>query len=209
MNDDSEDDGPIEVAAHRTVTMLASRSSFVIAVAVVLLAGCDSVYKINGKVVVARGAPHTPDLPAVLCIGKGGPLDSSAVDGHPAYRTGSQDATIFCGPVPDDVDFELDETIVWPRPPHAYVYAWLAPVSSAKSLCTHASGPTVRVDERTLDHLMSPEDADKPPGERAPVTRPCGRNPTPSMPMTSAVTFDPAHKTWSDKLVEQRTLRVE
>lgn len=145
----------------------------------------------------------------MLRVGKGGPLDSSAVDGHPAYRAGAQDATIFCGPVPEDVDFELDETIVWPRPPHAYVYAWRAPVPAAKSVCTHESGPMVRVDQRTLDHLMSPKDADKPPGERAPVTWPCGRNPTPSMPMASAVTFDPAHKTWSDRLVEQRTLRIE
>jgi hypothetical protein len=125
----------------------------------------------------------------------------------------SSAATLFCGPAPDDVEFPLHETITqgW-MPRLAHVYAWLEPVPAAKKMCAEQGEALVPIDIPTLERLVSPEDANKPPTERAPVSYPCESNPTPAMPMAYAVTFDPDHETWSKShgtYVEKRDLRIE
>lgn len=111
------------------------------------------------------------------------------------------------------MEFPLHESIYHGSLPRlAHVYAWFAPVPAATKLCAERGVPMVQVDFGTLDRLMAPDDADKPPGERAPVSYPCGRNPTPEMPMAYVVTFDPEHETWSESgatWVEKRDLRIE
>jgi hypothetical protein len=192
--------------------VMALRTASILLVHLVLLGGCgDRIYRIRGKVVVARRAPDGAAVPTVLCVGKGGPLESSGLYGHPANRTeyGSV-GTIFCGHAPQDIDFPLDEIIIGTSMPRrAHVYAWLEPVPAAEKLCAGRGTAMLQVDRQTLDRLMSPEHADNPRDQRAPVTWPCGRNPTPGMPMAYSVTFDPDHPTWSEDWVEKRTLRIE
>jgi len=141
-------------------------------------------------------------------------LETSGVYGRPAGRAKhSSEGTIFCGPSPQEVEFPLYESIYYGSiPRRAHVYAWFAPVPAAAELCAEGGEPTIQVDQATLDRLMSPDDAGKSPGERAPVSYPCGRNPTLDMPMAFAVTFDPANKTWSEagaRWIERRDLRIE
>lgn len=196
------------------MTRLAPRARVVL-LALAALCGCDREYVIEGHVVVARGAGGDV-APSVLCVGKGGPLDSSAVWGHPAARSDtSSAATIFCGPAPRDMAFPLREEITMGHLPRlARVYAWLEPVGAAKKLCADAAKATIDIDTDRLDQLMEPDDARRPPGERAPVSYPCGRNPRPGMHMTYAVTFDPDHETWTKSSsgaawTEKRDLRLE
>lgn len=188
------------------------RNSEPVVLAVLLLCSCDRVYTIQGTAVVPRGISGN-GVPALVCVGRGGPLESSAIYGHPANHasaTSQMEGTLFCRPAADDIEFPFRETIIAGHlPREARVYAWLEPVPLAAKLCDGAASTTLDIDARTLDHLVSPRDADKPPGERAPVTWPCGRNPMPGTHLASAVTFDPDHKTWSDDFVEERTLRIE
>jgi hypothetical protein len=179
----------------------------------ICLMGCHRMYEIRGDIVVAGSGLQKSHLPSVLCQGRGGPLESSGIYGRPVSRN-ERNATIFCVAQSADYVFPLRESIYYgsiPRRPH--VYAWLAPVPAAVDVCKGAAGPSVEVDIKELDRLMSPDDAAKPFHERAPVTWPCGEKPAREMPMDFAVTFDPDRKTWTDKgggtWIEQRTLRIK
>jgi hypothetical protein len=178
-----------------------------------VLDGCHRSYVIQGEIVVAPDAPARVRQPSLLCVGNGGALQSSGVWGHPASANEeAAEGTLFCGRPAKAVSFPLRESIYYGSvPQRAHVYAWLFPVPRAQDLCARAGTPMIKLDIATLDRLISPGEADKPPQQRAPSGRPCGQNPTQEMPMDFAVTFDPDHKTWTEEdagWIERRTLHI-
>jgi hypothetical protein len=181
----------------------------------ILATGCpvsDSSYEIDGEIQVAPSALGKVTLPAVLCAGKGGPLETSGVYGHPASDGASKNATLFCSIPKDEEIFRLHEMITQSSlPKRAYVYAWLQPVPAAAPLCAAQGTATAKVTWKDLDPLMSPT-ARLPPEQRAPIDWPCGADPQKGMPLASAITFDPEHKTWervAGGYTEHRTLRIQ
>ncbi len=182
---------------------------------IVLGTGCHRLYVIRGNiVVVAQESAHEDALPAVLCSGHGGPLETSGVYGSPVVSSESREATIFCRRPSEPMTFSLHESIYYGSVPRrAHVYSWLAPVPGAKDICTRAEGPAVKIAYRDLDQLMSPVESKKPPNERTLVGRPCGETPKRSMPLAFAITFDPKNRTWVEESggvwIEERSLRIK
>jgi hypothetical protein len=170
---------------------------------------------IKGTVQVVPSAVRKARLPAVLCTGPGGPFETSFVNGHPARRREMDDvypgtATIFCSAPQVDDTFPLDEAILQgPLPREAHVYAWLAPVPAAQSLCAESNDPIVRVDEAILYRLKVATQAAT---HRADPSWPCGPKPDEAAPMSFVITFDPKCRTWEETdrgWIERRTIRLE
>jgi hypothetical protein len=172
------------------------------------LAGCDGIYFIKGTIRVNPSAVSRIGGPSVVCEGRGGPLETSAVAGRPARRPGAaHGATLFCAAPGTEQVFELNQMFIGAHmPTRAHAYAWLAPVPRAKAVCK--AGETIKeVDYSTLDELMS-RDPTKPASKRAPVDYPCGEKPQPGWPMDQAITFDPDHVTWDANGTEHRDLQL-
>jgi hypothetical protein len=181
----------------------------------VAMSACHRLYEIQGSVLVAPSAVRKARLPSVLCSGPGGSLETTSVHGHtterPQERDGHPTALIFCSEPQVGETFPLRESIYYGSlPRRAHVYAWLAPVPAAQSLCAESKTDTVEVDRDTLYHLKLLTEADT---HRGDPSWPCGGNPPKGAPMTFAVTFDPEHKTWEERdggqWIERRALRIE
>jgi hypothetical protein len=84
-----------------------------IALALVILSGCHRMYDIRGEVVVSPGAVARAGVPALVCTGHGGPLETSGVYGGRASRLSSIGATLFCAPPAAPVSFVLYESIYY------------------------------------------------------------------------------------------------
>jgi hypothetical protein len=179
------------------------------------LTACHRSYEVRGSVTVVPTAARKARLPAVLCTGYGGSLDWALVHGHPVQglqETGKRWApVIYCSePRAEDI-FPVRESIYYgSMPRRAHVYAWLAPVPVAESLCAEAGTDIVEVRDSTLYELKLRAQAQT---RRADPEWPCGHLPPSVVPMTSAVTFDPDHPTWDAsegaRWIEHRSLRLE
>ena len=180
------------------------------------MGGCHRLYQIQGAVQVAPSAAKKARLPAILCSGPGGPLEWSFVHGHPTWHPTKNDvdrgmATIFCSEPQADQAFPLDEAIDYGSlPREAHIYAWLAPVPAAQSLCAQSQAATMQVDPAALYQLKLDTQAAT---HRGDPSWPCGQKPDPASPMNFVITFDPEHKTWEvddrGHWIEHRTIRLE
>ena len=180
------------------------------------MGGCHRLYQIQGAVQVVPTAAKKARLPAVLCSGPGGALETSFVHGHPTWRPTKSDvargkATIFCSEPRANEQFSLDEAIYYGSlPREAHVYAWLAPVPAAESLCAESQEATVEVDPTALYQL---ELATQSLTHRGDPSWPCGPKPDASAPMSVVIAFDPKNKTWKEDdqghWIEHRTIRLE
>jgi hypothetical protein len=204
-------------AAERQVVgrMTAARTLLLSAVVGVAVGGCDSLYLIQGSVHVAPSAVGKARLPAVLCSGPGGPLESSFVHSHPTWTSAKDNAepgvaTIFCAEPHGEETFPLDEEILYGKLRRAYEYAWLVPVPAAESLCASTKEVAVKVDTAALYRLKL---ATQTSTHRGDSSWPCGQKPAPEAPMTFVITFDPEHKTWvvddEGHWIERPTIRLE
>jgi hypothetical protein len=176
---------------------------------------CHRLYEIQGTIQVATSAVRKARLPSVLCSGPGGSLETSGVHGHPTERAqahgGSPAALIFCSEPRAGETIPLRESIYYGSlPRQAHVYAWLAPVPAAESLCAEFKTDVVEVDRHALYRLRLVTQAATHHGD---PSWPCGNKPSTGEPMSFAVTFDPDHKTWEEqdrgRWIERRALRIE
>jgi hypothetical protein len=181
----------------------------------VVTSACHRLYEIQGTIQVAPSAVRKARLPSVLCSGPGGSLETSYVHGHPTERAQERSvspvAMIFCSEPQVGETFPLRESIYYGSlPRQAHVYAWLAPVPAAESLCSEFKTDVVAVDRDALYRLKLVTQAAT---HRADPSWPCGDKPSTGEPMTFAVTFDPDHKTWEEqdggRWTERRVLRIE
>ena len=119
-------------------------------IALVTMLG-HKTYVVSGRAhIPADAVSHVP-LPALLCSGTGGPLDSSAVFGLPLGFELDRPPAVFCRRPEQDRIIEYRVSLYYgkkPRRMHAYV--WLETHEELASACENASTAMIAVEGRQL-----------------------------------------------------------
>jgi len=141
------------------------------------------LYSVSGTALAKAESLRATALPAIVCVGNGGPLERSAVYALPlgTERDGAEVQTICRQPV-TDLRFRFATSVYanWkPRNTHAYV--WIEHHGELAEVCSAASSEILNVAIETLAGY----------DERA--KRPC-RSPKPDSVLGYAIAF---HDFWS------------
>jgi hypothetical protein len=112
----------------------------------------DKIHEVSGRAhIPADAVSHVP-LPALVCSGHGGPLDSSWVFGRPIgdeFVRPAQPASVFCRRPEQVQTIEFREPLFYgDEPPHVYV--WLETHEELASLCENALTAMITVDRSQL-----------------------------------------------------------
>jgi hypothetical protein len=126
----------------------------------------DNFYDVRGKAVITSEAARQSGVPSLVCVGKGGPLETSGVYAYPlTTRDESRARYVLCGVPAQDlkVDYQIDE-ISSMRPWRMHVYVWLERHPELRGACqtlveTSEAGRYFPFDEISDDALgMSSDD---------------------------------------------------
>lgn len=145
-----------------------------------LSAGCDGFYTMSGLARIEPAAFHYVGGAAIVCLGRGGPLETSGVYGS---VLGAQDGKVevYCSPPAARRTYVYEEFVIWGGVPrNLHVYAWLERHEEIAERCAHAEENVIFVDYSALAGADS----------RIPVDRPCNRPIDPTGAVGAAVGFD-------------------
>jgi hypothetical protein len=138
--------------------------------------GGPRFYVADGTAVVPAAVVRHVGTPAVLCSGRGGPLETSAVYGFPLGRDLDQKPRVFCGAPTGPMSFEYRESVYSSKlPRRMHVYVWLERHPELGSLCAGQTEPVVEVEIHNLKGYANEIHNLKGDASTGPPERPCLR----------------------------------
>jgi hypothetical protein len=125
--------------------------------------GGNRFYVADGTAVVPTAVVRHVGTPALLCSGRGGPLETSAVYGAHLGRDLDQKPRVFCGAPHGSMSFEYRESVYSSNlPRRMHVYVWLERHAELGSLCAGQAEPVVEVEVHNLKGYASAGPPDRP-----------------------------------------------
>jgi hypothetical protein len=115
-------------------------------------------YVATGTAVVRPAVVRHVGVPALICSGHGGPLETSGVYGAPLGRDLEQKPRVFCSAPSSSIALEYRESVYtsdFPRRMHVYV--WLERHPELESLCAEKVEAVVELEARDLKGYGSPD----------------------------------------------------
>jgi hypothetical protein len=185
------------IKLRRFVLLCAAGLSVVLAALVILFLRVNghAFYVVDGMARITPSAVEQTSLPAVVCVGRGGPLETSAVVALPqGFENEPQTGYLFCRTpsAPITIDYQISlYTSMKPRRMHAYV--WLELHRELASYCSPGGPLAVKVPTQAFAGYRS----------EAPPDWPCFK-PATSAALGYAVAFDD----WGSARHEARNIEV-
>jgi hypothetical protein len=137
-------------------------------------------YVATGTAVVRPTVVRHFGMPALICSGHGGPLETSGVHGAPLGRDLEQKPRVFCSAPRSPIALEYRESVYtsdFPRRMHVYV--WLERHPELEGVCAEKAEPFVELEAGDLKGYGSPNPPEwpcfKPDVGGALDTRSCSR----------------------------------
>jgi hypothetical protein len=128
------------------------------------MVGGHSLYVVSGRATLLPSAVAHAQLPALVCSGRGGPIESSGVYGEFLGRSLERPPQVICSTTTTSVDLEYQESVYYNQlPRQMHVYVWLEPHPELEKQCQGAQSSLISVAWGDL----------RGQGSDNPVERPC------------------------------------
>ena len=102
-------------------------------------------------------------LPALVCSGHGGPLESSGVYGSPLGSSLERPPQVLCSGTAGSTALAYEESVYYGKlPRQMHVYVWLEPHPELEKQCRAATSPIISVAHRDLKGYGSEKPTDWP-----------------------------------------------
>lgn len=104
-------------------------------------------YLVSGQATVSLSALEHVRLPALICSGHGGPLESSGIYGAPLGVSLDRKPQVFCSTTKEARIFEYRESAFQAKlPREMHVYVWLEPHPELAAVCNNADSPVITIE---------------------------------------------------------------
>jgi hypothetical protein len=120
-------------------------------------------YVVSGEATVSPPALAHVRLPALVCSGHGGPLESSGVYGSPLGSSLERPPQVFCAGTAEPTTLAYEESVYYNKlPRQTHIYVWLESHPELETQCRAAIAPMIAVAHRDLKGHGSEDPMDRP-----------------------------------------------